>query len=167
MADELITREIQQFLKEQTFINIATSDFDGRPNVAPKFLLKVEDDVIYLIDYVIGRTFRNLKNNPNVSLSTVDLDTLVGYQINGKADIVEDGQDYKKLLQQMYDRQIEFSTKRIIEGIRSKKKHAGFEVTFPDRVVMFKIKAEEIVEIGPSGKIERKRSEAKQKMTVE
>ena len=157
MVGKLITEEMHQFLKDKAFISIATSDFYGRPNVAPKFLLKFEDDFIYLGDYVIGRTFQNLRNNPKASLSAINLDTLVGYQINGRAKIIERGQEHKKLLMDMHERQIQFSVRRIIEGIQRKKTHTHFEVTFPERVVVFKIKVEEVVEIGPSGKLERKK----------
>ena len=122
-----------------------------------KFILKVEGDSIYLVDYVIGRTLQNLKTNANVSLSTVNLETLVGYQLNGQAQVINKGQEYKKLIREMHARQIEFSTKRIIEGVKKQKAHTSFELTFPEHVVIFKVKVEEIVEIGPSGKLERKR----------
>jgi len=157
MAEGLLNQDIERFLRKKEFLNIATSDFENRPNVAPKFVLKVEGDYIYLIDYVIGRTYRNLKINPRVSLSTLDLDKLTGYQINGTALIIDEGTEHKRLLGQMHQRQIYFSTMRIIAGVKREKTHPSFEVTLPERVAIFKIKVEEIVEISSTGKLKRQR----------
>ena len=154
---EILTDNIEEFLKKQEFINIATCDFDGRPNVAPKFLLRIEDDYIYLADYVIGRTYRNVKINPRVSLSTLNTDTLIGYQINGSVEIIENGARYKPLLEEFRNKQIQFSVTRIIEGLHKQAKHGTFETSLPERIAIFKISAEEIVEIISTGELKRKK----------
>ncbi len=84
-----------EFLKTREFVSVATADFEGNPNAAPKFLLKVEGDFIYLIDYIIGRTWENISINPKVSLSFMDPETLFGYQINGTVDIINKGKVYE------------------------------------------------------------------------
>ena len=160
MAEIIITKDIIKFLKDKEFINVGTCDFDGRPNVAPKFLLKIENDYIYLADYIIGRTWRNIKINPKVSLSTMHMGTLTGYQMNGQAEIVTRGVEYKKLVEEYREKQIRFSVARVIEGVRREKKHENFELAFPKKVVIFKIKVEEIVEIIPSGELRRKKHSA-------
>lgn len=157
MPDNLLTEPVLRLLSVREFISVASSDFDGRPNVAPKFILTVEDGCIYLVDYVIGRTYRNIESNPRVSLSTIDIKTLVGYQMNGSVQVLSKGPIYDKMIEKLHDKQISFSTKRIIEGVRSQKSHESFELAFPERVVIFKVKVEEVVEIGPSGKLERKK----------
>ena len=155
--DKLLTKEVIRFLREKEFINIATADFMGRPNVAPKFLLNIKGDSLYLIDYVVGQTYQNLKINPKVSISTMNVDTLVGYQINGMAEIIEKGDEYQRLLKVMNQKQIKFSTKRVIEGVKLQRRHNDFEVTLPEEAVIFRIKVLEIVEIGSSGQLERKK----------
>lgn len=152
----LLSAGIKEFLINKVFINIATCDLKHNPNVAPKFILKIEDDCLYLGDYVINKTFKNIKNNPRVSLATVDLNKLVGYQMNGIARIVGKGTEYKELFKKMQDRQVELSTNRIIEGIRAERKHENFEVSLPERVVFFKVQINEIVKIKTSGKLEKK-----------
>ena len=71
-----------------------------QPNVAPKFLLKIEQNCIYLGDYNIDRTWANINFNPKVSLSVMNLDTLTGYQINGLVETVDEGSDQEKLLEE-------------------------------------------------------------------
>ena len=63
MAKQIISESVRDFVNEQEFVNIATCDLDNRPNVAPKFLFKIESDYIYLADYVKGRSFKNITIN--------------------------------------------------------------------------------------------------------
>ena len=68
----MLTEKISDFLKRRSFISVATCDFNGRPNAVPKFLLKIDDDYIYLVDYTFGRTYENLKINSKVSLAFME-----------------------------------------------------------------------------------------------
>lgn len=146
-----------EFLKKREFVSVATADFEGHPNAAPKFLLKIDGDFIYLIDYIIGRTWENLKINPRVSLSFVDPDTLMGYQINGSVEIIDKGKAYEDILNELTKRKIDLSTKRIIEGISRGKRHETFEIGLPEHFLVIKVKLEEVVEIGPYGQLKREK----------
>lgn len=154
MGKTILTTEIVEFLKNNEFISIGTCDSDMQPNVAPKFLLRVEGDCVYLGDYNIDRTWANINFNPKVSLSAMNLNTLTGYQINGSVEMVEEGRKQKKLLQEFNTRKIHFSTKRVIEGIHSEKTHRSFEMEFPERVIIYKVKVEEVIKIKPEGILE-------------
>lgn len=151
----MITKKIGEILKKRDFISIASCDFKGRPNVAPKFLLKIEDNFIYLADYVVGRTYENLKVNPRVSLSIMDTDALKGYQINGSVEVIEKGALYDSILDELKNKEISLATERVIKGVQQGQKHESFELSFPERIVLFKIKIEEAIEIDSSGKLQR------------
>ena len=153
----MIAKKIAELLKEREFISVATCDFNGRPNAAPKFILKIEDNLIFLVDYTIGNTWENLRVNPKASLSFMDTDTLHGYQINGLAEVMESGTEYEKLIKEVLQRQVDLSTKRIIEGVTKGKVHENFELAIPKKFVVFKIKIEECVEIGTSGGLKREK----------
>lgn len=155
MNEGPIKKEIREFLKSREFINVATCDFNGRPNVVPKFIVKADKEFLYLADHVFGRTWENLKVNPKVSLATINIDTLVGYQINGTAQIIDSGEEYDTILADLSKRQIDLSVKRVIESVQSEKKGESFELAFPERVIIIKIKAVEAIKIWPSGKLER------------
>ena len=100
------------------------------------------------------KTFQNLKINPKVSLSTVDMKTLQGWQVNGTATIITKGPQYKKLLKVMIQQEVHHSTRRIIEDVDGIQKYDNYEVMFPEKVVMFKIKCENITKIGTTGKLQ-------------
>ena len=68
----MINKTLQGLIESREFISLASCDLAGRPNAAPKFLLKVEGACLYLVDYIMGQTFRNVKVNPRVSLSFFD-----------------------------------------------------------------------------------------------
>jgi len=148
-------KKITELLQKKEFISVATSDLSGRPNAAPKFLLKVENNLIFLIDYTQGKTWENLKKNPRVSLSFMDTESLTGYQINGGVKIIDKGPAYNKIFKELLQKEIDLSCRRIIEGVVHEKGHKSFEVAIPDKVVIFKIEIEEIAEIDHRGEIRK------------
>jgi len=151
----MINKNIKALIESREFISVATSDPEAMPNAAPKFLLKVEDDHIYLVDYIIGRTFRNLQINPRISLSFLDSTTLMGYQINGRVEIIDSGKEYATVLKELQDKQIDLSIKRVIEGVTKGQAHKAYEVAIPEQFVILKVKVEEIVQMQPSGTLKR------------
>ena len=159
MTDNLITEDLCDFLETKEFVYLATCNTNGGPHCAPKFLIKVDGDCVFLADFVFGRTYENLRHNSKVSFSTMNLENLMGYQINGAAKNLTSGPEFDAQLKHLRKREIHFSAKRIIEGIQQGKKHESFEVAFPDQLAVIKIMVEEITHIEPSGTIKRKGKE--------
>ncbi|MBU1726390.1 MAG: pyridoxamine 5'-phosphate oxidase family protein [Candidatus Omnitrophica bacterium] len=153
----MITKKILEFLREREFISTGTCDIYGRPNAAPKFILKAENNCIYLVDYIVGRTCDNIRENPRASLSFINTDTLIGYQINGRVEMIENGQEYQSIIDELDAKQIDLSAKRIIEGVTKGKSHAGFEVGLSEKFVVLKVIIEDVVEINPHGVLNRER----------
>ena len=142
-------------MQAREFVSVCTCNLANRPNAAPKLVLKADENFVWLIDYTIGNTWENLKVNPVVSLSFMDQDTLNGYQVNGSVEIVEKGAEYNTILKELEQREIDLSTRRIIEGVVRGKSHKTFEVSIPKKFVIFKIKITEVVEIHPTGGLKR------------
>jgi len=147
-----------EILKGREFVSIATCDFGGKPNAASKFILKIEAGHIFLVDYVIGRTLRNLKINPYASLSFVDTHTLTAYQINGPVEIIAGGQEYEKLLKELHQKEVDLSIQRIMEAVTKGQKHEAFEVANSEKSVIFRVKIEEVVEMGVGGALKREKA---------
>lgn len=153
----MINKSLQGLIESREFISLASCDLNGRPNAAPKFLLKVVGNCLYLVDYIIGRTFANLQANPRASLSFVDSNTLIGYQINGGVEIIDSGAEYEEIIKEVHNKQLDLSIARVIEGVTKGKAHKSFEVAIPEQFVIFKVKMEEVVEMRPSGTLKRER----------
>jgi len=141
-------------MKVKEFVQMATSDKVGKPNSAPKLLLKIDGKIIYFVDYSIGRTFKNLKVNPEVSLSFIDINSLFGYRLNGKVEIIERGKIYDECLKELEEKELELSVDRVVRGVHDGQSHKDFESENPERFLVYKVRIEEGCEISPRGKIE-------------
>jgi len=154
----MLTSKIADLLRKREFLSAATCDFDGRPNAAPKFLLKTEDDHIYLVDYTIGTTWKNIKSNPRISLSFIDPRTLKGYQLNGPVRIIDKGPKFNKLCREMQKKAVSLTTQHIIEDVRGQAKHDDYEVSITDKFIILEVKIDEIAEIGLKGELKREKN---------
>jgi predicted pyridoxine 5'-phosphate oxidase superfamily flavin-nucleotide-binding protein len=153
----MISSRLKHFFKNAQFVDVATCDKQCRPNAAPKFLLKVENDKIYLADYVFGKTWHNLQENPLVSLTILDYDSLVGYQFNGEACLLSEGEDYGTLKKYFQVKQVKSSVERVIKSVREEKLRRNFELTFPDKTGIIIVTVKEIVDIDPTGQLTREK----------
>ena len=151
MTNDFLNEEMRQFLQENEFVYLASSDSAGRPYVVPKFLIKAESDSVYLADFVIGRTVKNFEKNSQASFSIINMDNLIGYQVSGVAEVLKQGEKLDEILRHLHRREMHFSVDRIIEGVQLGKKHEHFEVAFPSRVAVIRMIVEEIVHLSPDG----------------
>jgi len=147
----MIIKTITSLLKHREFVNVATADKSGEPNAVPKFILKVDPPYIYLVDYSIARTAENLKTNPRASLSFMDLDNLEGYRLNGSVELIDGGQEFLDLSQELNNRLVKLSASRVIEGMKSGKRSQHFELEMPEKFLIIKIKISDAVKIGSKG----------------
>ena len=151
----MIKDRLEKFFKNVHFVYLATCDKSCRPNAAPKFLLKIEGDSIYLADYVFGKTWSNLQENPIASATISDYESLIGYQLNGTAVILNSGKEYEKLKKEFQVKKVKSSVERIIKSVREGKAGSNFELIFPDKTGIIVLTVNEIVDINPTGILTR------------
>ncbi len=155
MDNKLFTRSIINFLRSQRFLFIGTSDKRGRPHTSAKPLLKISDNYIYLVDFVVGRTYKNIKRNPKVSLSAVDIEKAIGYQLYGSAEVVDKGEEFRRLSGEMSSKQVKLATERVIQGVRKSTSSLVDALISLKTVSILKIRIKEIGQIKPNGDITR------------
>ena len=100
---ELNTREIK-FLKELEEARIATSH-DGIPHVKPVSFVFEDNSIVIATDYKT-RTFTNIKANSNTGI-VIDIYKSGRHKavcIQGKAEIIEDGLEFKKIYDIFYEK---------------------------------------------------------------
>lgn len=144
------------FISQGKFVNVATCSNERMPNVAPKLIAKTDRNIIYIIDYVIGKTYSNLKENPRASLSFIDDRTLTGYQMNGSVDILESGEEFEKFIEEFQKIKTDFTVERILLNVRTGEKSTPLDISLPDKFAILKVKVVEIVEICSSGSLKSK-----------
>ncbi len=155
----MFPKELTSLLTKREFISVATCDFKGRPNAAPKFLLRVEGNRLYLVDYTIGTTWQNLKTNPRISMSLIDIPRLRGYQLNGSVKIISKGKIYEKMHKEMTDKEISLTAQHIIDEIRGHATHETFEIMINEKFVIFEVRVDEVVEMDIQGELTRTKKE--------
>jgi hypothetical protein len=77
---------------------VGTADKNGRPNIAPKGSMRLEDEETLIFTEGTGKkTLQNLRENPEVTVAFVDREKMEGYQFKGKAEIIGKGRLYDKV----------------------------------------------------------------------
>ncbi len=155
----MLSKELIDLLEKREFISVATCDFKGRPNAAPKFVLKVESGRVYLVDYTIGTSLKNLKANPRISMSLVDTRTLKGFQFNGSVKIITRGKLYDKMRNEMTDKEVRLTTQRIIDEVRGQPTHETFEILISEKFIIFEVTIDEVVEMDIYGGLKRNKKQ--------
>lgn len=96
-----ISGEIKDFLKNY-LAYVATVDEKGMPNVVPKGDMAILDDnTVVFADLYSHQTKKNLTQNPNIAITVVNPASYRGYQLKGKAKIIEQGKEYNLLSKQL------------------------------------------------------------------
>jgi uncharacterized pyridoxamine 5'-phosphate oxidase family protein len=144
------------FLSKGKFVNVATCNLQHMPNVAPKLIAKVEKNIIYLIDYIVGSTYSNLSENPRVSISFIDEKSLTGYQLNGTVNLLEKGKEHDALAEEFQQIKTQLTVERILFNVRTGAKTPPPELALPEEFVIIQVKIFEIVEISSSGGLKSK-----------
>jgi hypothetical protein len=92
-----LTEHMRQLIKQQPVVLVATSDGQGRPNVSPKgTLCMLDDDKLVFADLFSLKTRANLCANPRLALAVVDAQAYEGYQIKGRAELLDGGPVYER-----------------------------------------------------------------------
>lgn len=154
----ILPANLRELLRITEFVHVATID-NGRPYVAPKFLINVENDFLYLADFVLGNTWEDLRRDPRLSLSVLDYDTLEGFQLNGTACLLEHGTEYARLADELNRREISLSADRVLASLGANKKSKVFEIASRRKLGIIRVEVADILKISWSGTLERKKGE--------
>ena len=86
----MITPDVKKYIDQSVLCWLATSDMDNFPNVSPKEVFTWHDDNTFLIAHIASpNSVRNIRYNPKVCVSFVDVFVQKGYKIKGTARVIE------------------------------------------------------------------------------
>jgi len=95
----IITDEIKQVIDSQKLCFVASVCPDNTPNLSPKGTLRVLDDNHLIFANIRSpQTIINLKKNPTLEINVVDPMTRKGFRFKGNADIIFEGENFKKIV---------------------------------------------------------------------
>jgi len=85
----ILIEEIKKYIDQSVLCWLATVSDDLMPNVSPKEVFKVfGNNKIIIANIASPQTLKNIKANENVCVSFIDVLVQKGYQLKGKARIV-------------------------------------------------------------------------------
>ena len=116
----ILNADVKKYIDRSILCWLATSNLDGQPNVSPKELFThYEDKYIIIANVASPNTLKNIKQNPKVSVSFVDVLIQKGYQCKGVAQIItnkdENFSAIAKPLKKMAGENFPFNSLTLIE----------------------------------------------------
>ncbi len=128
---------IKTYLEKSVLCWLATSSSANIPNVSPKeAFLAYQENWIIIANIASPQSVKNIKENPQICLSFMDVFTQKGYQLKGIAEIITSNQpDYqgmKKALEKLTKGKFPFSSITKISVLKSKPIIAPSYLLFPD-----------------------------------
>jgi uncharacterized protein len=99
----VLTVKQLHFLKTHEVCRLATASKIARPHVVPVIYAMDGENVVIAIDYGTKK-LKNLRENREVALVVDDFQPNHAVMIEGHCEILERGQDYRRLLQVLFDR---------------------------------------------------------------
>ncbi len=94
----MISNEVKICIDKSVLCWLATSNRQNEPNVSPKEIFTYKDDKTLLIANVASpNSIDNIKENPNVCVSFVDVFVQKGYKLKGTAILIDkEDNDFKE-----------------------------------------------------------------------
>ncbi|MBC3759817.1 pyridoxamine 5'-phosphate oxidase family protein [Hyunsoonleella sp. SJ7] len=83
--------DIKKYIHQSVLCWLATSSADNIPNVSPKEIFAYFGDAIIIAHIASPQSVRNIKQNPNVCVSFIDILVQKGFQLKGRASILIKG----------------------------------------------------------------------------
>ena len=85
-----IPREIKEFIETQGIFAVGTIGANNLPNVSPRIFFRIDEDVIYWLDFFKHKSYRNIKANPWVTIAVFNKEDLKGFQFRGIINFITD-----------------------------------------------------------------------------
>lgn len=133
----MLTKDIKKYIDRSVLCWLATASSENIPNVSPKeiFTYYGENHII-VANIASPQTVNNIQQNPNVCISFIDILVQKGFQIKGKAEIINEQhsefEDMKSILLKMTEGKFPFATITKIRVDRSKLIVAPKYVLYPE-----------------------------------
>ena len=145
-----LNNEIISFFKEQGFNIVSTLNKDGSIHSSCKGIVDIKNNKAYLLDLYCGRTFKNIRNNPNITVTAVDEHAYKGYALSGEAKIVKKEDIGSEILKSWEKNISKRVSKRLVKNIKNdrKSKHHP-EAKFPNPKYLILLNIEKVTDLAP------------------
>ncbi len=129
---------------------VASVDERGRPNCAPKMIVDiVKPNKVFYVDVKFSRTFANLDQNWETSVSFMDDKHFTGFRLNGYSQVIDSGKEYEIIKEKWGQKIAACETDRMIDRMKGIFSTRESEIMLPEDVAITKFIAEEAAIVKP------------------
>ncbi|MFH2138007.1 MAG: pyridoxamine 5'-phosphate oxidase family protein [Candidatus Omnitrophota bacterium] len=142
---------IVNFFKKQKFVVVSTINKSGYIHCSAKGIVGIEKDgKVYLIDAYRASTLENLKNNPKITLTSVDGQDFIGYSLKGTAKIVEREKIKEHIIAEWEQRIIKRISDRLIKNVQAQNPGLHHpEAMIPPPQYLIEVDVEAVIDLAP------------------
>ncbi len=115
-----ISTEAKEFIETQGIFVLGTVNENNLANISPRIFFRVDDNVIYWIDFFKHKSFKNFQTNPWVSISAFNKEELKGYQFRGIVSIITDEPTKSQIRESIIKKTLEKNTSSKVKQMSEK-----------------------------------------------
>jgi len=115
-----ISTEIKEFIETQGIFVVGTVNENQLTNISPRIFFRVDDNVIYWIDFFKHKSFRNFQKNPWVTISVFNKEELKGYQFRGIVSFITDEPTKSQIRESIIKKTLEKNTSSKVKQMSEK-----------------------------------------------
>ena len=149
-----IPETAKNLLEKHHFVVVSTLDKNGIIHTSAKAVIEVDaSGKIFILDLYKGKTYDNVKNNSNTTVTIIDEHKFKGYSIKGKSRIFDKESLPKKTLEAWSDKISKRIARRVIKHVKGEESgHSGVpEARFPVPKYLIELTVDSIVDLAPQG----------------
>jgi hypothetical protein len=115
-----IPNEIKEFIENQGIFAVGTIGANNLANVSPRIFFRVDDDVIYWLDFFKHKSYKNIQANPWVTISVFNKDDLKGFQFRGIVSFITDEPTKSKIKESIIKKILEKNSSEKVKKLSEK-----------------------------------------------
>ena len=115
-----IPEGIRRFTEEQGVIVVGTTGGNNLTNLSPRIFFKVDEDVIYWLDFFKHKSYKNYGINPWVTIAVFNKENLKGYQFRGTVSFISDEPTKSELRDMIIKNTLSKNTSEKLESLSVK-----------------------------------------------
>ena len=116
-----IPNEIKEFIEEQGIFAVGTTGVNNLPNVSPRIFFRIDEDVIYWLDFFKHKSHRNFKVNPWVTIAVFNKENLKGFQFRGIVSFITEEPIKSKIKESIIKKILETNSSEKVKKLSEKK----------------------------------------------
>jgi len=116
----VIPKEIKEFIEFQGIFVVGTTGVNNIPNISPRIFFRVDENVIYWLDFFKHKSYKNIQANPWVTISIFNKDDLKGFQFRGIVNFITDEPTKSEIKESIIKKTLEKNSSEKIKKLSEK-----------------------------------------------